>query len=230
MIAVGILGGALVWLSAGVTRAIKAQNHAKLMTTATFLARLKLNQFEDDLYDKGFGEFDKEQTGTFEEKGFARFSWKIVVDKVELPGADQVQTMIGKAQDARQTAAGGGSTDSSKTSSGSSSSSDPNQSGATGLGAFGALFPVIKDVLEQGIRRITVSIFWQEGRDVMELPVTTYYTDVRRVDQAIQLSIPTGAGGAGGAGGPGPNNGTGAKCVSNADCPTGKSCTSGVCK
>ena len=128
--------------------------------------------------------------------------------------------MIGKAQEARQTL-NGTPTDSSKSST--SSSSDPNAQGGAGLGAFGTLFPVIKDVLEQGIRRVTVSIYWQEGRDIIELPITTYYTDVRRVDQAIQLNINIpGAGGA--------NGGTPSSCKTNSDCPAGKSCTGGVCK
>src|SRR2546423_5787195 len=51
---------------------IKAENHAKLMTAATFLAREKMVDIEDDLYEKGFSEFEKEQNGTFDDKGFSR--------------------------------------------------------------------------------------------------------------------------------------------------------------
>ena len=83
MIAMAILSGGLVWLIVGVTRNIKAENHAKLMTTATFLARQEMIDLEDQLYEKGFGEFEKDSTGNFEDKGFARFTWKVVVDKVE---------------------------------------------------------------------------------------------------------------------------------------------------
>ena len=36
------------------------ENHAKLMTTGTFLAREKMVDIEDDLYEKGFGEFEAE--------------------------------------------------------------------------------------------------------------------------------------------------------------------------
>ena len=39
MIAMAILSGALTWLVVGMSRNIKAENHAKLITTATFLAR-----------------------------------------------------------------------------------------------------------------------------------------------------------------------------------------------
>ena len=108
MIAMAILSGALVWMVVGVSRNIKAENHAKLMTTANFLAREKMVDIEDDLYDKGFGEFEKEQAGAFDDKGFSRFAWKAIVDKVELPSADQLQTVLSNAQQARQTLQGGG--------------------------------------------------------------------------------------------------------------------------
>ena len=48
MIAMAILAGALTWLVVGVSRNIKAENHAKLMTTANFLAREKMVDLEDD--------------------------------------------------------------------------------------------------------------------------------------------------------------------------------------
>lgn len=205
MIAMAILAGALTWMVVGVSRNIKAENHAKLMTTANFLAREKMVDLEDDLYEKGFGEFEKEQSGAFDDKGFARFSWKAIVDKVELPSAEQMQTVLSNAQQARQTLQGGGTDPSLQgqaglnTPGGSSSSSNPLTAGAS---ALGSQFGIIKDVLEQGIRRVTVSVNWYEGKKPQQVAITAYYTDVRKVDQAIQLSIP-GAAGAAGAGAPG---------------------------
>ncbi len=73
MIAMAILSGALTWLVVGMSRNIKAANHAKLTTTATFLAREKIVEFEDTLYDKGFGEFDNSVDCVLEDKDFARF-------------------------------------------------------------------------------------------------------------------------------------------------------------
>ena len=148
MIAMAILAGALTWLVVGVSRNIKAENHAKLMTTANFLAREKMVDLEDDLYDKGFGEFEKEQAGAFDDKGFSRFTWKAIVDKVELPSAEQLQTVLSNAQQARQTLQGGGgdSTTSGAGGLGRRSSSNPLSAGA---GAISSQFGIIKDVLEQ---------------------------------------------------------------------------------
>jgi general secretion pathway protein I len=209
MIAMAILAGALTWLVVGVSRNIKAENHAKLMTTANFLAREKMVDLEDDLYEKGFGEFEKEQGGAFDDKGFARFSWKSIVDKVELPSAEQLQTVLSNAQQARQTLQGGGSDPSLQqqaglnTPGGSSSSSNPLTAGAS---AISSQFGVIKDVLEQAIRRVTIKIGWSEGHAPMEVELVAYYVDVRRVDQAIQIgnaAQQAGGGGGAGAGGAG---------------------------
>ena len=193
MIAMAILSGALVWLIVGMSRNIKAENHAKLMTAANFLAREKMVDIEDELYDKGFGEFEKEQAGAFEDKGFSRFAWKAIVDKVELPSAEQLQTVLSNAQQARQTLQGGGHR---------SSAQRPRRGLQRGRAArrrrrmpltAGASadarrqFGVIKDVLEQAIRRVTVKISWSEGRTPSEVELVAYYTDMRRVDQAIQI-------------------------------------------
>ncbi|MGZ3429641.1 MAG: type IV pilus modification PilV family protein, partial [Polyangia bacterium] len=137
MIAMAILAGALTWMTVGVSRNIKAENHAKLMTTGTFLAREKMVDIEDELYEKGFGEFEKEQAGAFDDKGFSRFSWKAIVDKVELPSAEQLQTVLSNAQQARQTLQGGGPAggDTQQAGAGAtgSSSSNPLTAGASAL-------------------------------------------------------------------------------------------------
>ncbi len=217
MIAMAILAGALTWIVVGVSRNIKAENHAKLMTTANFLAREKMVDIEDDLYEKGFGEFEKDQSGAFDDKGFARFSWKAIVDKVELPSAEQLQTVLSNAQQARQTLQGGGTDPSLQNQAGlnqngtsSSSSSNPLTAGAS---ALSSQFGVIKDVLEQAIRRVTIQIGWTEGQSPMQVELVAYYVDVRRVDQAIQIGNAAAAGqqqpGGGGGGGTGGSGGGG---------------------
>ncbi len=181
MIAMAILAGALTWVTVAISRNITAENHAKLMTTATFLARAKMIQIEDDLRDKGFGEFEKTLTGSFDDRGFQRFTWQVIVDKVELPSVEQVQTIMGKANEVKDAVSGNPSP------SPSSSSANPLTAGAA---AMSGQFGMIKDVMEQGIRRVTVKILWKEGATERSLDIVTYYTDPKRVDQAIQLSIP----------------------------------------
>ncbi len=182
MIAMAILSGAITWTTVGVARTIKAENHAKLLSTATFLARSKMVDFEDDLYEKGFGEFEKETNGIFEDKGFSRFAWRIICDKVELPGNDQVQNAFTKVTEAKQALAGGDT----------SASSTANSAGSGGvsgtMGMMSSYYGIVKSVLEDGIRRATVHVEWLEGKTLQDVELVTYFTDPRRVDQAIQLN------------------------------------------
>ncbi|HEX2570248.1 MAG TPA: prepilin-type N-terminal cleavage/methylation domain-containing protein [Polyangia bacterium] len=201
MIATAILALALTTLVDATTRAINAANHAKLVSTATFLARSRLVDLEDQLAEKGFTDdsFAKEESGDFDDKGFKRFRWTVVVDKVELPATDQVQTLVSKALTGQQTQAGGGGLD--------SAGADAAKAGAAGggLGAgassLASQFGIIKDVLEQGIRRVKVTVAWQEAGQPKTLEVVEYLTDPRRVDQSIQFGGPGGIPGLGGAGG-----------------------------
>jgi hypothetical protein len=78
-----------------------------------------------------------------------------------------------------------------------------------GAGALASQFGIIKDVLEQAIRRVTIKIQWTEGRTPQEVELVAYYTDVRRVDQAIQIGNAAAAGQpppGGGGGNPPPNS------------------------
>jgi len=204
MIAMAILCGALTWLVVGMSRNIQAENHAKLMTTATFLAREKMVDFEDDLYTKGFTEFAENPPCELDAKQFPRFSCKIIVDKVELPSAEQIQSVLTKAKDAQSTLGGGDD----KKLPPAATNSAPGSPLTAGAGALASQFGIIKDVLEQGIRRITVQVMWKEGRADRDLSLVAYYTDVRKVDQAIQIAgqAPPGApppGGTTGGGGTG---------------------------
>lgn len=210
MIAMAILAGSITWLIVGFSRNIRAENHAKLMTTATFLARGKMTEFEDELYEKGFGEFEKELSGTFEHKGFKRFTWNVVVDKVELPNPADLQNALGKANEAKAALTG---QDPSQTSSSSTTSSTSQNPMSMGAAAMSSQFGIIKDVLQQGIRRVTVKVLWNEGRKPYDVTVIAYYVDPRRVDQAVQMTIPGNIpgmpGGTGGTPGATPGTGTG---------------------
>lgn len=185
MVALAILSGSLLWLIEATTRAIKSENHAKLVTTATFLARARMVQLEDELQIAGFTDdaFAKETRGDFDEKGFKRFHWAAVIDKIELPNTDDVQNLVSKGMESSSTLSG--------LAGGSSSSNNPGVTGSTGL--LASQFGIIKDVLEQSIRRARVKVSWHEGRQEQALEIVQYLTDARRVDQTIQLGGLAGA-------------------------------------
>ena len=58
----------------------------------------------------------------------------------------------------------------------------PSNPMSAGANAMSSQFGIIKDVLEQGIRRVTVTVSWVEGRKSQDVTVITYFTDPRKVD------------------------------------------------
>jgi general secretion pathway protein I len=195
MVAVSILAVSLTFLVEATIRAVAAENHSKLVTTATFLARRVMVDLEDELQEKGLQDdsFSSEKTGTFEEGGFRRFTWARVVDKIVLPSQADVQSALGAATQPGASGGGlsgfaSGGAPSPLAAVGGAGGSTPG--GAASTNMFASNFGIVKEILEQGIRRVTIRVLWRERGIDQQIEVNEYLTDPRRVDQAI--SIPTG--------------------------------------
>src|SRR5882762_6940578 len=85
MVALAILAMTLVVLLQIITNNVRASNHSKMTTAATFLARGKMIDIEDDIIAKGFVDNNETASGDFKEQGFATYSWESAVERVELP-------------------------------------------------------------------------------------------------------------------------------------------------
>jgi prepilin-type N-terminal cleavage/methylation domain-containing protein len=187
MIAVAILSMTLVVLLEMVTNNMRATHHARLMTTATFLARGKMIDVEDQILETGFSTTNDSAEGTFKEKGFADFRWDSAIESVELP-ADAIQKQKDEAHDKSQ-----------------DSTSNPMSmlSGFIG-GMMGSFIEPIRLGLQESVRRVTVHVIWDEtGRPNQTIEVVQYLTDPSRLDAAMGGGLAgaaaAGAGGASGA-------------------------------
>ena len=140
MAAVAILALTLVVLLNVISNNVRATTHSRLITTATFLARGKMVSMEDRVIEKGFQDLDENEDGTFEEDGFANFSWSSAIEKIQLP------TDVG--QKAQQSA--GEATQ----------KKDPMQA-LTGMvgGMMGMFIEPIRIGLEESVRRVTLRVF-----------------------------------------------------------------------
>jgi prepilin-type N-terminal cleavage/methylation domain-containing protein len=175
MAAVAILALTLVVLLSVVSNNMRATAHARMLTTATFLARGKIVALEDGLIEKGFQDLDETDDGAFADEGFREFTWTTATEKIQLP-TDMAQTA--------QQAAGA-----------QSQKKDPMQA-LTGMvgGLMGMFIEPVRIGLEESVRRVTVRVFWNErGRPEQSIEVVTYVTDPAKLDMALSL----------GAGGPG---------------------------
>ena len=180
MVAVAILAATLVVLLSIVTNNVRSTNHAKMTTAATFLARTKMVQLEDQILDIGFTDNDESKSGTFRELGFPQFRFDTLIERIELP-SDLAQ----KARDQSTTQK--------------QDSKDP-MSMMTGFmgGMMSSFIDPVRLGLQESVRKVTVRVLWDEhGRRDQTLEVVQYLTDPAKLD----LALNPGAGAAAGSGG-----------------------------
>lgn len=181
MAAVAILALTLVVLLSVVSNNMRTTAHARMLTTATFLARGRIVSLEDGLIEKGFQDLDETDDGTFAEQGFPEFTWTTAIEKIQLP-TDMAQTAQKAAGDRSQ------------------EQKDPMQA-LTGMvgGLMGMFIEPVRIGLEESVRRVTVRVFWNERRrPEQSIEVVTYVTDPAKLDLALSLGAGTaGAAGAG---------------------------------
>jgi general secretion pathway protein I len=178
MVAFAILSLTLVTLLGIVTNNVRATNHAKMTTAATFLARIKMSDVEDQVLYEGFTTDTENAHGTFKEDGYPQFRWETMIERIELP-TDMTQ----KSQDkARET---------------SNDAKDP-MSMMTGFlgGMMSSFIEPIRIGLQESVRKVTVRVLWDEtGRRDQTMEVVQYLTDPSKLDASL-------TGGAPGAGAP----------------------------
>jgi len=163
LVALAILAMSAAVLIEIVTNNVRATNHSKLTTAATFLARAKMIDMEDDILANGFSNNDESSHGTFKDQGYPQYRWEALIERVELPSdmakktQDQAKDQADKAQ----------------------SNQDPlGMLGSFVGGMMGSFIEPIRLGLQESVRRVTVRIFWDEtGRPNQTFEVVQYLTD-----------------------------------------------------
>jgi general secretion pathway protein I len=170
MVAMAILAVALVVLVGITTQNVRATQHARQVTVATFLSRAKMSDVEDQILQEGFVDNDETEEGDFAEQGKAEFRWKTLIEKVELP-TDITQQTQEAVQDQTQQQSG-----------------NPLMAMAGLMGGFmTTLIEPIRVGLQESVRRVTVRVAWDEpGRAEQSFEVVTFMTDPAKLDMAMQ--------------------------------------------
>ena len=76
VIALAILGLALMAIFDLNAGAVANHAYTKKLTVATLLARSKMTDLEQKLYDDGFSNDDDEESGDFSDEGWSTFKWR----------------------------------------------------------------------------------------------------------------------------------------------------------
>jgi prepilin-type N-terminal cleavage/methylation domain-containing protein len=168
MVATAILAMTMGVLLEIVTNNVRATNHAKLTTAATFLARGKMIDVEDRVLENGFTDNNEDDRGSFKDQGHPQMRWDWAIERVELP-TDMARKTQDQAHDQ------------------SMSAKDPMSmmSGFLG-GMMSSFIEPVRIGLEESVRRVTVRVSWDEtARPNQTIEVVQYLTDPAKLDSAL---------------------------------------------
>jgi general secretion pathway protein I len=166
MVAVAIMALSLTAIFSSQGGAIRAGARARHLTTATLLARCKMGEVEEQMAREGFpavmADGDDECCEDGEQEGF-RCHWQ--VEQVMLPDSmSENDNPLGLGLGGEGT----GSTPGRSGADATASNLEQALTGAAGgdmIGSFALqyTYPILRPMIEQQVRRATVSVRWREG-------------------------------------------------------------------
>jgi general secretion pathway protein I len=192
VVALGILGISLVSILDINSQAVMSHVYAKKLTVATLLARSKMTDLEQELYDKPLSPDDEEDAGDFSDEGFSSFKWrsKIIVPKTNGLTPEQLfgalfNLPLGMGG---KDGAGGGLLGSMFGLGGSSTPKAPGAAPESGTGAGAALagamgpmagmmqqqFTQMVDQLQKSVREVHLTVSWKEGKLTESIDLVTH--------------------------------------------------------
>jgi general secretion pathway protein I len=202
VVAMAILGVALLAIFDLNAGAVASHAYVKRITVATELARAKMTDIEQDLYDKGFEIDDVERSGDFAAEGWNGFSWKARILAPQTSGVtpDKLLEALfaippGEGGGLASLFGGLGGADgglagmaSAALSGGISNSSLPpgatGPSGMQALGPFATLAQTqvtqLVDQIRRGVREVRLSVSWKEGTRTESLDVVTHVVSLQQ--------------------------------------------------
>jgi general secretion pathway protein I len=229
VVALAILGLALLAIFDLNAGAVASHAYAKRITVATMLARSKMTDLEQELYDKGFDADDREVSGDFRSEGWEAFTWKAQIltprttevspDKLieslfNLPpgkdGISGLASLLGGGRDGG--VAGLGNLSQLASQSGPSLGAlPPGATAASGLSALGPFAGLAQTQMTQllqqiqrGVREIHLTISWKEGKRTESIDLVNDVFSLRQgSDRNGTPGTPLSAGAAGTPGTPG---------------------------
>lgn len=193
--------------------AVASHAYTKRLTVATLLAKSKMTDLEQQLYDDGFPADDDEESGDFSEEGWPQFKWRarILAPRTQNVSPDQflsalfnvpggmsgLTSMFGGGGEEGQPAAGG-----------------PDQNPLSALGPMAGLaqtqFTQMIEQIGQTVREVHLTVAWQDGSQTETIDLVTHVVSLgqgsdRNSQGTTTGNGPNGAQVPGARGRPGPN-------------------------
>lgn len=186
VIALAILATVLVAVFDVTSASMASHVYAKKLTVATMLARSKMVDLEQDLYDKGFPSDDDEDAGDFSEEGWPNIKWraKIIAPKTQGLSPEQLFSAVfnlplaGEEGDAE--GGEGGMAAMMAMFAGGGGKAPPG--GAPGGGLLAAAgggmmqqqFQMMTDQLTKAVREVRLTVTWKDGKQTESIDLVTH--------------------------------------------------------
>ena len=156
LVAVAILGLSLSSIFSSEAGAIKVANRARRTSYATVLARCKLGEIEEKVMKEGLPAISAADTDECcEDAEIEGFTCEWSIERIVLP--DQVEEEGGVLEDDE------GAPDPLAGVTAESLMESGGGMGGLSEMAMSMAYPVLKTTIEEQVRRVTVSVHWQEG-------------------------------------------------------------------
>lgn len=192
MVALSILALSLTAIFSINSSSVYGHVYAKKLTVATLLARAKMTDLEQELYDKGFQTDDDEQAGDFSEDGWPSYKWraKIIAPKTNGMSPDQLigaifNLPLGGGGDGKE-GGGGGIMEmiAPMFGGGKLPAGAPPGALAPGAGIAGAMGPAaglmqaqftqLVDQITKSVREVHLTVTWKEGKLTESFDIVTH--------------------------------------------------------
>ena len=151
VIALAILSIGLLAIINSESVSLKLFDYSQNNTIGAILARYKMEQFDFILTNKTFSEIQEEQQGDFKDLGYDNFTWEMKLEK------DEDISKLGKLAS-------------------SAGAKEGENSAADLASSFIGISPeVITKTLEDNIKKLTLTIHWEDGLDKGEITIWRHY-------------------------------------------------------
>lgn len=213
-----ILGMALLAIFDLNAGAVASHAYVKHLSVATQLARSKMTDLEQELYDKGFELDDVERKGDFAAEGWNGYTWRASILAPQTSGVSPdklMEALFGiPAGDGGAFASlfgGLGGADgglaglAAAFSGGSSSPLPPGATGPSGTQALGPFANLAQtqmtqllDQIRKGVREVRLTVLWKEGTRTESIDVVTHFVSLQQgSDRNGTPGVALGTGGTG---------------------------------
>ena len=175
MLALAILGMALVMLMRSAASSLFATSQAQMLGVVTDLARGKMYDLEEQLMKDGFNTADQSLQGDFADAGWATVEWEAKVETAEMPNLESVKEVGSAAAKDGGLAARAGVKQ--PPGAGSGSAADAEAAATATTGFIEQYYSMISELLKVSMRKVTLTVKWKVlGRD-RDMKVVYYVTD-----------------------------------------------------